>query len=410
MKKRKILMMCVLCASLAFSMVGQASAAGGVGSVTSQSIKDKENQMNKAEKELDTLEDMLSDVKAMKKSLENKKNNLKEYIKELDANLDIILAKIAELEALIVTKEAEIAQAEADLADALEMESVQYEMLKKHIQMMYEQGDMFVYDVIISGSGISDVLTKMEYVNQFVEYDKQVWDNYIMNRELVEYCKMTLDAEKVVLDEAKAGVESEKLAMEELIAEKEAQIVIYDTDIKTKAAAIEEYEEYIAEQEEVIAALEKQIEEERKQLIAQSGAVLTYDGGKFVFPVAKYTRVSSEFGWRIHPTLGVNKFHNGVDLASPTGTDIYAAYDGVVVAATYSGTMGNYVMINHGSGLYSIYMHASKLYVKKDDIVLRGNTIAAVGSTGRSTGPHLHFGVRKDGTYISPWNYISKKK
>ena len=410
MKKHKILMMCMLCMSLALGMVGQASAAGGVGSVTSQSIKNKENQMNKAEKELDKLEDMLSDVKAMKKSLESKKNNLKEYIKELDANLEIILAKIAELEALILTKEAEIEQAEADLAQALAMESTQYEMLKKHIQMMYEQGDMFVYDVIISGSGISDVLTKMEYVNQFVEYDKQVWDNYIMNRELVEYCKMTLDAEKVVLDEAKAGVESEKAAMEELIAEKEAQIVIYDNDIKTKEQAIQDYEEYIAEQEEVIAALEKQIEEERKQLIAQSGAVLTYDGGKFVFPVAKYTRVSSEFGWRIHPTLGVNKFHNGVDLASPSGTNIYAAYDGVVVAATYSGTMGNYVMINHGSGLYTIYMHASKLYVKKDDIVLRGNTIAAVGSTGRSTGPHLHFGVRKDGEYVSPWNYISKKK
>lgn len=409
MKKRKILTMCMLCVALSFGLVGQASAAGGVGSVTSQSIKDKEKQMNKAEKELDQLEDMLSDVKAMKKSLESKKNNLKEYIKELDANLDIILAKIAELENLIVTKEGEIAQAEADLAEALSMESQQYEMLKKHIQMMYEQGDMFVYDVIISGTGISDVLTKMEYVNQFVEYDKQVWDSYIMNRELVEYCKMTLDAEKVVLDEAKAGVESEKAAMEELIAEKEVQISAYDKDIQTKAAAIQEYEEYIAEQEEVIAALEKQIEEERKQLIAQSGAVLTYDGGKFVFPVAKYTRVSSEFGWRIHPTLGVNKFHNGVDLASPTGTNIYAAYDGVVVAATYSGTMGNYVMINHGSGLYTIYMHASKLYVKKDDIVLRGNTIAAVGSTGRSTGPHLHFGVRKDGTYVSPWNYISKK-
>ena len=409
MKKRKILIMCMLCTALAFGLVGEASAAGGVGSVTSQSIKNKENQMNKAEKELDKLEDMLSDVKAMKKSLESKKNNLKEYIKELDANLNVILGKIAELEGLIATKEQEIEQAEADLANALAMESTQYEMLKKHIQMMYEQGDMFVYDVIITGTGISDVLTKMEYVNQFVEYDKQVWDSYIMNRELVEYCKLTLDAEKTVLDEAKAGVESEKAAMEELIAEKEAQISAYDKDIETKAAAIEEYEEYIAEQEEVIAALEKQIEEERRQLIAQSGAVLTYDGGKFVFPVAKYTRVSSEFGWRIHPTLGVNKFHNGVDLASPTGTNIYAAYDGVVVAATYSSTMGNYVMINHGSGLYTIYMHASKLYVKKDDIVLRGNTIAAVGSTGRSTGPHLHFGVRKDGTYVSPWNYISKK-
>lgn len=410
MKKLKILIMCMLCTCLALGMAGSVDAAGGVGSVTSQSIKDKENQIKKAENELDDLEDMLSDVKAMKKSLESKKSNLKEYLLELDANLELILGRIAELEALITTKEAEILQAEIDLENALKQESLQYEMLKAHIQMMYEQGDMFVYDVIISGKGLSDVLTKMEYVNQFVEYDKQVWDDYILDRELVEYCKLTLDAEKVVLDEAKAGVESEKSAMEELIAEKEAQIVAYDNDIKNKEQAIKDYEEYIQEQEEVIAALEKAVEEERKQLIAQSGAVLTYDGGAFVFPVKKYTRVSSEFGWRIHPTLGVNKFHNGVDLASPSGTDIYAAYDGVVVAATYSGTMGNYVMINHGSGLYTIYMHASKLYVKKDDIVLRGNTIAAVGSTGRSTGPHLHFGVRKDGTYVSPWNYISKKK
>lgn len=409
MKRLKILIMCILCTSLALGMASSTNAAGGVGSITSQSIKEKESQIKNAENELDELEDMLSDVKAMKKSLEKKKGNLKEYILELDADLEIILGKITELEQLIVTKEAEIAQAEIDLANALTQESLQYEMLKKHIQMMYEQGDMFVYDVIISGQGISDILTKMEYVNQFVEYDKQVWDNYILNRELVEYCKLTLDAEKVVLDEAKSGIESEKSALEELIAEKEAQITAYDNDIKNKEQAIKDYEEYISEQEEVIAALEKQVEEERKQLIAQSGAVLTYDGGAFVFPVAKYTRVSSEFGWRIHPTLGVNKFHNGVDLASPTGTNIYAAYDGIVVAATYSSTMGNYVMINHGSGLYTIYMHASKLYVKKDDIVLRGNTIAAVGSTGRSTGPHLHFGVRKDGTYVSPWNYISKK-
>ena len=155
-------------------------------------------------------------------------------------------------------------------------------------------------------------------------------------------------------------------------------------------------------------ALEEMIAEEKKTLLASSGVVLTYDGGAFKFPVASYTRVSDDYGMRIHPTLHGEKFHNGVDLASPKGTAIYAAYDGVVVAATYSGTMGNYVMIDHGDGLYTIYMHASALYVEKDDIVVRGETIAAVGSTGRSTGNHLHFSVRLNGTYISPWNYISK--
>ena len=93
---------------------------------------------------------------------------------------------------------------------------------------------------------------------------------------------------------------------------------------------------------------------------------------------------------------------------APKGTAIYAAYDGTVVAATYNSTMGNYVMIDHGSGLYTIYMHASALYVNKGDIVIRGDTIAAVGTTGRSNGNHLHFSVRLNGSYVSPWEYITR--
>ena len=164
----------------------------------------------------------------------------------------------------------------------------------------------------------------------------------------------------------------------------------------------------MAEQTELIAQIEAAIIEEQKRILEENGVVLEYDGGAFVFPVASYTRVSSDYGWRIHPTLKVEKFHNGIDLAAPKGTAIYAAYDGVVAASAYSATMGNYVMINHGGGLYTIYMHASKLCVEKDEIVVRGEKIAEVGTTGRSTGNHLHFTVRKNGEYVSPWNYISK--
>ena len=139
-----------------------------------------------------------------------------------------------------------------------------------------------------------------------------------------------------------------------------------------------------------------------------ASSAIIYDGGVFAFPLESYTRVSSDYGYRIHPILNVQQFHNGVDFAAPKGTKIYAAYDGEVVAATYSSTMGNYVMIDHGSGLFTIYMHASKLYVSKGDIVIKGDHIAAVGTTGRSTGNHLHFTVRKNGAYESPWNYLSK--
>ena len=146
--------------------------------------------------------------------------------------------------------------------------------------------------------------------------------------------------------------------------------------------------------------------EERRQLIANSGSAITYDGGAFKFPLASYTRISDEYGMRIHPTLGVEQFHNGVDFAANGGTAIYAAYDGKVAAAAYSTTMGNYVMIDHGGGLYSVYMHASELLVSPGQQVSAGQVIARVGSTGISTAPHLHFGVSLNGSYVSPWGYL----
>ena len=126
----------------------------------------------------------------------------------------------------------------------------------------------------------------------------------------------------------------------------------------------------------------------------------------FQQPLSSFKRISDDYGNRIHPTLGVQKFHNGVDFAAPTGTPILAAYNGTVVGADYNSSMGNYVMINHGDGLYTIYMHASALYVSTGQSVTKGQQIAAVGSTGRSTGPHLHFSVRLNGNYVSPWNYL----
>jgi murein DD-endopeptidase MepM/ murein hydrolase activator NlpD len=126
----------------------------------------------------------------------------------------------------------------------------------------------------------------------------------------------------------------------------------------------------------------------------------------FQMPLNSYKRISDDYGMRMHPTLGVEKFHNGVDFAANSGTPILAAYGGTVVAAAYNSSMGNYVMINHGDGLYTIYMHASELYVSAGQTVSKGETIAAVGSTGRSTGPHLHFSVRLNGEYVNPWNYL----
>ena len=156
------------------------------------------------------------------------------------------------------------------------------------------------------------------------------------------------------------------------------------------------------QQTSAIAALEASVAADKRALESQR----KYSGGAFVWPAPSYSYISSEFGYRVHPIYGRTIFHSGLDMAAPSGSPILAAADGVVVAATYESSMGNYVMINHGDGLYTIYMHASALYVSAGQEVSAGEQIAAVGSTGNSTGPHLHFSVRLNGSYVSPWNYL----
>ena len=407
-KKSRIIIAGIIMVSLVIGAENIAVLAKSLSSITSESIKDKEDQIAQMEKDRKNLQNSLSNLQKMKKDLETQKSNLKNYVTQLDGNLAEIEQHIAELNLQIIEKEAEIQKTEEELAAALEAEQAKQTAMISHIRMMYERDDTQIVDLLFMSESIGGFLNRADAVERIAVYEKQMYEDYKENRQLVELCKEQLELEKEILDETKVGVEAEQANLEELIDQKNKDIIAYESDINTKAAAIAEYEQMIKDQDAEIAALEAAIAAEKKRIMEESGDVLSYDGGTFKFPVATYTRVSDEYGMRIHPTLGVEQFHNGVDLASPKGTAIYAAYDGKVVAATYSATMGNYVMIDHGDELYTIYMHASALYVKNGDIVVRGETIAAVGSTGRSTGNHLHFSVRKNGAYVSPWNYISK--
>ena len=409
-KTKKSLLCLALCMILAVPVCagGLRVHATSMSSITSDSIREKQDRMNQAQKEKEQMKSNLSNLEKIKKDLETQKKNLKNYVAQLDQNLSQIEQNIAELKSKITAKEEEIAKTQTELDAALEREEKQKDAMVSRIRLMYEKGDSYILDMMLKAESFSDFLNRADFVELVMSYDRQQWKDFIENRKYIELCKEELEAEKEILDEAKAGVEQEQSNMEALIDQKNRDITAYESDISNKEQAIKEYKQSIADQDAEIAALEAAITAEKKKILEASGTVLTYDGGTFKFPLASYTRISDDYGNRIHPTLGIEQFHNGVDFAAPKGTAIYAAYDGQVVAATYSNTMGNYVMIDHGGGLYTIYMHASALYVSKDDVVVRGETIAAVGSTGRSTGNHLHFSVRKDGAYTSPWNYLSQ--
>ena len=401
--KKYICMLLLLTA--VFLQAGRVRAVS-FSSITSESIREKEGQISEAQDEKNQLSSALTDIKALKGELEKEKANLENYVVALDNNLAEIQKKISELNGMIVEKEEEIRVTEGELEAAIQKQEEQYAAMKLRIQMMYEQNDNYYLETILRAESFADLLNKLDYIQMVMDYDDQKLQEYILVRQYVEVCKEELNAEKEVLDEAKAGVEQEEASLAQLISDKETEIVAKQGDISNKEAAIAEYEAEIQAQNELIASLEAAVAAERKKLAEENAKKLTYDGGMFAFPAPSYTKISDDYGNRIHPTLGVEKFHNGIDLAAPNGSPILAAYDGEVVAAAYSSSMGNYVMIDHGDSLYTIYMHASALYVSKGDAVTKGQQIAAVGSTGRSTGPHLHFGVRKNGGYVSPWGYL----
>lgn len=407
MKHKKIGLIFLLCFSVAIGFSGNDMIVSRA-EITSDSIKDKQNRIEEAEKEKDKLKQSLTDVKKVKEDLEKSKVSLEQYIVQLDASLDTVNAKISELQATIEQKESDIEVTTLELNEAVEIEQSQYEAMKVRIQFMYEQGDTFYLEAILGADSFGDILNRADYFEDVASYDRKKLEEYMLNRQMIELCKQELELEKEVLLEAKLAQEAEQENLEELIEAKEEQITAYETDITNKEAAIKQYEDDIAMQTEIITQLEAAVAEEKRRLLEENGEVLKYDGGMFKWPAPSYTKISSEYGNRTHPTLGVVLFHNGLDMAAPGGSKILAAYDGRVVAADYSATMGNYIMIDHGDNLYTVYMHASALYVSKGDVVIKGEHIAAVGSTGRSTGNHLHFSVRLNGSYVNPWNYFSK--
>lgn len=370
-------------------------------------IRQKNEEISEAQKERESLESELSDVKKIKDELEKTKDDLNEYVVKLDANLDDIEVRLDDINILIEEKQQAINETKAELDEALRIEEAQYESMKKRMRLIYEKGNNSLIEIFFGEGSFAQKLNKAEYVQKVSDYDRRKMQEYQETIAYIRLCQDDLDVQKETLLDAQEAARNEQNAIQNLILQKQQKIEEYSSDISTREEQIEEYEAYITEQNNTIASLERAVAAEKKRL-AQSGYAsnLSYNGGTFTWPAPEYTRISDDYGNRIHPILKVEKFHNGVDMAAPNGSPILAAYDGQVVAAEYNASMGNYVMIDHGDGLYTIYMHASMLNVSEGQMVSAGDQIAAVGSTGRSTGPHLHFSVRLNGNYVNPWNYL----
>lgn len=406
-KKKIVLLLCVIV--MMISINGEMAYDDNVyANITSDKIKEKEKEISQAQQAKNDLQAGLTNIEKVVKELEASKNNLDTYVKELDVTLNSITQNLGELKIVIADKEEEIATTLELLEEAERIQQEQYEAMKNRIKFIYESGDTAWLEMVLGADSFGEFLNKSVYVEELSEYDRDMLLSFIETTEKITALKEKLLLEEEELQEAKTGVENEEAAMNTLISNKEHEIKLHENDISNKEQLIKEYEADIAAEQAAIEALEAIVAAERARIAKENGTLSQYDGGQFGWPAPSYTRISSDFGNRMHPTLGINKFHNGIDLAAPGGSPINAAYNGKVVQASYNGSMGNYVMVDHGGNLYTIYMHASALHVSPGDVVSRGQKIASVGSTGRSTGNHLHFGVRLNGSYVSPWNYLKQ--
>lgn len=397
----------------------------------------EESNLSEAQQEKKTLENDLQKAKELIDSLKGSKEDIQSEVEKLDKQLNEISGKVKELESQLSKKRQEIADTESALNKAKEQEKKQYRNMKKRIQFMYENGQTSYVEMLLSADSFTDFLNAVEYITQISQYDRKMLKEYQNMQVTIADTQKTLETDYASLQSLQAKVQEEKQAVAALESAKKGELNDVADDLTDAQSVAKAYEAEIQAQNEVIAqiqaaqkraaeqqAAQQQAHQEQAASEGNQGAAeaagenqntaqnTTPSGngqstGSMMWPCPSSKRVTSDYGPRTSPTNGASSNHKGIDIGAAYGADIVAADGGTVLVATYSSSGGNYVIIDHGGGLCTVYMHASSLTVSAGQTVSKGQVIAKVGSTGISTGNHLHFGVTLNGVYVSPWGYVS---
>ena len=351
------------------------------------------------------------------KKLEEQRNELSDKIDQTNVQLEYVqgelsdtMIQVQEAEDKVLEYEREIEEQQVqidslqtsinDSINRLALASQDYnekkDILANRLVAMYEAGDTQYLDVLLKSTSIVDFISRYYIIEEMAQYDNQLINDIKEEKENIETTQAKLQEEQSQIREVKA---------------KNEQTSIVLSNMKTLQS---NYAEKLTEDEKKlqkeITAYKKELAETEAQIMAASNidVDIQYTGGEMLWPVAASgTVITSNFGIREHPIQGVVKQHTGLDIGgAPLGTPVVAAADGVVTYAGWLGGYGNCVMINHGDGVVTLYGHGNEILTIVGKEVKQGETIMAVGSTGNSTGPHLHFEVRINGEYTNPLNYV----
>ena len=401
----------VLAALLLLSMMPVSAEAK-----SSSEIREQIKEMKAENKEL---EEKLSQLREQFQANENEMLNMVAEKDLIDQEIAILTEKIDNINAqimsyglLIADKQDELDKAQKDLRELTQKH-------KERIQAMEEEGELSYWEVLFKANSFADLLDRLNMVQEIAASDRRRMAELSAAADRVTETQTALNTEKEELEQSRAELDAAQLVLEQKRLEA-------DELLRKLVAKGAEYQALIDESEDLQDELMADIAQAEKDLKAAeyqewlatyvppttrpgndtTPSIQAPSSSGWVCPVPYYT-LTSPFGYRTHPISGKWKMHNGVDMAAAQGTPIYAAKSGKVTTASYqAGGAGYYVSINHGDGFSSIYMHMTHFIVSPGQYVTAGQVIGYVGSTGGSTGPHLHFGISYNGSYVNPMNYI----
>ena len=356
--------------------------------VYAENLQNLQNQSSELQDKINNENLKLEDLRQ-----ELSQNLLK--VMEYDENIEALQGELDKLNSQIEEKNKSIIEAEEKLNTIQQRYDSQKQLVEKRLIYIYENGETSYLEVLINSASLKDFLSKYYYLSELATNDRKILQE--VNNEL-----KTISETKKWLSEQK----------NELTNQKTEQMKNTKIIENTKTVRQHYIEQLSAEEQNIQKQIDEyttqfqQVEIEIKALTKQE-IPTEYTGGKMLWPVPGYTRITSQYGMRTHPITGIYKLHTGVDIGAPMGANFIAAADGTVIKAGYNNAYGNMVIIDHGGGIQTLYAHGSEILVQLGQTVKQGEAILKVGSTGYSTGPHAHFEVRINGNIVNPMEWIT---
>lgn len=320
-------------------------------------------------------------------------DKLKTQIADLAAQITVAQSMLNQKQTAYNKAQQEVALSEKELTERQKELDNRRDVLRRRVREIYEAGQISYLEILFQSENLSDFITRFEYFNKLISNDQKIMTDIAKEKELIEEKTKELQTRR---DQAAQLQTQAAQAKIELDGKKQQQQVALNANKRAQEAIFDQIDKMEADSNALAAQI-------RKLTAASSGKV---HGTISTYPLPGYREISDSYGWRIHPITKKKSLHTGTDIPAPSGTQVHAAGAGVVIMAGWYGAYGNAVIIDHGGGYTTLYGHNSRLGVSVGDTVKAGETIAYVGSTGWSTGAHLHFEVRVNGEPTDPLQFF----